>query len=356
MRVWSAASRWSLVFGIGVYAGCLGNLAFDCDDDSQCVGGQCAAPGYCAFPDDGCVSGLKYGEHAGQGLGGDCVDPGDVDGGTGESGTGESGTQETGSSTDTDPDTTSDTSDDDPSAECGNDVIEPGEYCDGPIPNGICRSDCQTVQCDADFGDCNQVAEDGCEQPLDAPEACGACGLVCDSRVCEDGQCAMLVFVTGMAYSGNLGGRTGADMICQAEADEGGLAGNYKAWISVGDDSPMQVFTPSVRPYVRADGTVIATSWADLTSEKTIDAPVLQTLDAGQPPSGSGSCVNAVWSNTGPSGETLDIAACSGFSNFNPGATAQTGRWQAMTEAWTAGCEDLCASQKALYCFQQPDE
>src|SRR5690242_2782849 len=74
-----------------------------------------------------------------------------------------------------------------------------------------------------------------------------------------------LVFVTSTLQTGNLGGLTGADMICQARAAAGGLRGIFKAWLSDTTASPSTRFTRSKKPYVLLDGTVIANNWADLT-------------------------------------------------------------------------------------------
>lgn len=65
--------------------GCSTPSAFGCSDDAQCgAQGVCAAPGYCAFLDPACDSGLAFGAHAGT-LAGDCVVP------AGESGATEAG-------------------------------------------------------------------------------------------------------------------------------------------------------------------------------------------------------------------------------------------------------------------------
>ncbi len=47
---------------------------FLCQDDTGCPNGQCEASGFCSFPDPACDSGRRYGEFAGDGLGGSCVD------------------------------------------------------------------------------------------------------------------------------------------------------------------------------------------------------------------------------------------------------------------------------------------
>jgi hypothetical protein len=70
---------------------CGGDL-FACSDDEDCAGGAsdgiCVAAGACAFPDDECPSGHRYGDHAGE-LSGECVPPfDDTTGGDDTSGPG----------------------------------------------------------------------------------------------------------------------------------------------------------------------------------------------------------------------------------------------------------------------------
>lgn len=88
------------LFGLFVIAIGCSRSGFECLDDAQCSngGGVCAAPGYCAFPDDACASGLAYGEHAKGDVAGQCVP--EPDGGTiGSSSTGDVSTSDEGSTT-----------------------------------------------------------------------------------------------------------------------------------------------------------------------------------------------------------------------------------------------------------------
>lgn len=68
--------------------GCGAN-AFACGDDSQCagsgVGGLCEASGFCSFPDEGCDSGRRYGDHAEGAFAGACVDLGETSSSSGPS-------------------------------------------------------------------------------------------------------------------------------------------------------------------------------------------------------------------------------------------------------------------------------
>jgi len=55
---------------------CLRNPGFVCEDDAECVSapdGVCTSAGHCAYPDDECPSGLRFGESAPESLANDCV-------------------------------------------------------------------------------------------------------------------------------------------------------------------------------------------------------------------------------------------------------------------------------------------
>jgi len=94
--------RLALLFlglAVGTSAGCQLASVFVCAAGYQCelggVQGTCEDTGYCSFPDDDCESGMSYGEHAGDGLAGECV-PVDSGGGSGSD---DDGGTDTGGST-----------------------------------------------------------------------------------------------------------------------------------------------------------------------------------------------------------------------------------------------------------------
>jgi hypothetical protein len=100
---------WAVVALLGLaLTGCGGGNAFACDDDAQCdpaTGGRCEITGFCSFPDPECLSGYRYGTHAGGGLASSCTDP--------SPGTGTGSVGSTGPDTSTtDPTTTTTTSGD----------------------------------------------------------------------------------------------------------------------------------------------------------------------------------------------------------------------------------------------------
>lgn len=68
--------RWFAV--VLALAGCQKVEAFVCAADSECASGSkagtCEQSGFCSFPDDGCASGKRYGDWAGEGMAGSCVE------------------------------------------------------------------------------------------------------------------------------------------------------------------------------------------------------------------------------------------------------------------------------------------
>lgn len=116
-----------LALSSAVAATSCGADLFACSDDDDCAAdgsqGICAAAGACAFPDDECPSGHRYGDHAG-GLSGECVPPTDDTTGADDSGTPTTADPDTSPSTldatASDPDTTTTPADtsttDDPTA------------------------------------------------------------------------------------------------------------------------------------------------------------------------------------------------------------------------------------------------
>ncbi len=158
---------------------------------------------------------------------------------------------------------------------------------------------------------------------------------------------AKLVFVTQGTWTGNLGGVAGADAKCQAEATAASVPGTFRAWISTASTSPAQRFSQTAGPYLLADGTLLATSWADLTDGTLLVPPRVPVAGAALP-----SFVR-VWTGTQFNGTALTATAdhCSGWTS-----TSGTGRqgYAHVASAWS----DVFPSQSCgqtdvrLYCFQ----
>jgi hypothetical protein len=205
-----------------------------------------------------------------------------------------------------------------------------------------------------------------------AQTCAGKCGSAVDncgaavSCSCPAGQCcngkgscgACLTFVSSSGHLGNLGGLTGADAICQNLAASAHLPGTYMAWLADTTGSPSTRFTRATAPYTLVDGTVVASSWADLT-DGTISHGITLTEQGETRGVQTWSNVKAdgtlgsARAGTPAGGEhcqnwTSDFADDTGYLGFNVAG---------LNNAWTdfepRPCQPSNGAVYGLLCFQQ---
>ena len=169
--------------------------------------------------------------------------------------------------------------------------------------------------------------------------------------LCGTGPMVKTVFVTESDYSGVLRGLAGADGICQTEADNAGLNGIFKAWLSNATTSPDSTFEKSTVPYKLVDGTLVADNWDDLT-DGTLHNPI--DVDAwGVTITGA----SGVWTNTDINGTAFSSSAdqtCENWNSSSPNRfNGAIGSWTSHETHWTRYGTYNCGSQLSLYCFQQ---
>jgi hypothetical protein len=214
----------------------------------------------------------------------------------------------------------------DPPAECGNDVQEGSEACDGTDASA-CPGNCET-------------------------------GCTCRQQT---------VFVSSQTFTGDLDGIAGANQKCQDLADAAGLDGSYKAWLSDCTTSPGASFTQHTTPYVLVDGTAVATSWADLTDNSLL-APITLDENGQTPPSvthgGSGTQVGIwTWTDTAFDGTgisnlffcsgSLPIPPCGNWLDANSSHNPTIGKANQANGQWTSWGGGFCDEPKHLYCVEQ---
>jgi hypothetical protein len=163
----------------------------------------------------------------------------------------------------------------------------------------------------------------------------------------------MRVFAGITIVSGNITGLEDADAICQTEADNNGLIGTFKAWLSDATSSPSNRFSPGAGAYKLIDGTVVANSWADLT-DGLIQNGI--TLTAGGETHESGTLF---WTGTtaqGQSGVPVTDPPTDWCQNWTSGASTHSewkGAYGATDSTWTQAIVETCQFPARLLCFEQ---
>jgi hypothetical protein len=181
-------------------------------------------------------------------------------------------------------------------------------------------------------------------------------GTVCSGGNCLGGVCMpcgaggdCLVFLTSATYQGDLGGLPGADAKCQGLAQDAGLPGSYRAWLSDATSAPVSRFVRSPGPYKLLNGVAIARNWDDLTDGSPLEATITVTETGGGP----GDSLIA-WTATQPNGTfTFGTAHCNNWSTNGNGPTGNFGAVDRLDTWSTVPVELVCVNRMHLYCFQQ---
>ncbi|MDQ3368315.1 MAG: DUF1554 domain-containing protein, partial [Myxococcota bacterium] len=183
----------------------------------------------------------------------------------------------------------------------------------------------------------------------------GSCTVVLTSSTSVTAEFRLapnLMFVSSVAFTGNLGGLAGADAKCQALAAGANLAGTYRAYLSSIDGNTLITAASrmgSASGWVRVDGATVMNAVTQLASGGLANPPQLTEAgsDVGQ------SQTPFAWTGTNPAG-TFD-STCTNSTVFTPwGGTSSSAMVGAATSTSSAvvalGAAD-CASAMRLYCL-----
>jgi hypothetical protein len=152
------------------------------------------------------------------------------------------------------------------------------------------------------------------------------------------------VFATATSYSGNLGGLSGADNICQTRASALGLtnADKFKAWLSDEANDASDRLT-SDGPWYRLDGVKVADSKADLT-----DGEIFTSINY----TGTSYIGTAVWTGTTQAG-LRNSPYCANWTSNLSGDSGTFGSSTLINSWWTQWPGTWnCNSNYVIYCFE----
>lgn len=168
-------------------------------------------------------------------------------------------------------------------------------------------------------------------------------GIDNDEPLQFDGEEGRAAFLSTDPFVANLG-IDAADALCQQEATQAGLAGQFAALLATDALAASERFDLDGLPWVRTDGVAIVESAADL--ETGLLAPI--TMDAEQFPLG----VSWVWTGAmDVSSASMTLSCASWTSAVGEGRTGLSGR---SNDAWFSNSMRPCADDMAyLYCLEQ---
>jgi hypothetical protein len=178
------------------------------------------------------------------------------------------------------------------------------------------------------------------------------------------------VFTTNSQYTGDLtnglgDGFMGADKYCQDSADNAGLGGVWKAWLSGNSNSLNSVVARFENddagyanlPFYRLDHlySPIANDWDDLTTSKGVDlqyprAPLMVNETGGFLP-----MFDQAWTNTDEEGYYASASDHCELWTSSTSTDGFDGDIRKANEDWTSDyANQNCAEPRHLYCFEQP--
>lgn len=153
-----------------------------------------------------------------------------------------------------------------------------------------------------------------------------------------------IAFVTSIAYTGNLGGLSGADQKCQDLAKAASLPDNtYRAWLSTSSVNAINRLG-SARGWVRVDGKPFADTKAD------IPYKIYYPLRIDESGNDEKDLDSFVWTGTKSDG-TLASDRCDDWTDSNVGLMGEVGANDGLSTIFTTSGIISCSNSYRLYCF-----
>lgn len=152
------------------------------------------------------------------------------------------------------------------------------------------------------------------------------------------------IFVTSTTQTGNFGGLTEADNICQSLAATAGKGDRiWKAWLSTSTKNARDEDRIPNGRFTTINGSLIADSKGDLLDGKI-------GTDINRDEWGRTVADSKVWTGTEKNG-TAHKNTCDDWKNTNK-VSGQRGKTNSTGSGWTASGNDSCSNRLRLYCVE----
>lgn len=166
-----------------------------------------------------------------------------------------------------------------------------------------------------------------------------------------------LVFVTGLQFSGALGGLEGADERCRAAAAQAGLSSSdWRAWLSTSSVNAAARIEHE-GPYALLDGRVVVVNKSQLATG-VLGVPI-DVTEAGTR-ADDGQEEARVWTGTSAAGSVVAPDTCKDWTSANALQWGIMGSIRATNASWTRspGVVETtggwgCQTKGRLYCFER---
>jgi len=156
-----------------------------------------------------------------------------------------------------------------------------------------------------------------------------------------------IAFLLDKATLGDMGGLSGADERCQAEAKAASLPGMFRAWLSDSTQNVRNRFenAGTRRPFIQVGGTKIADNWLDLIAGD-LDAPITTTAK-GEP-----GVLGLVWTGTElDDSDAMNVDNCNDWRELEGSGRTGT-NIKSIGMGWSQFGGLGCRMEGLLYCFQ----
>lgn len=158
------------------------------------------------------------------------------------------------------------------------------------------------------------------------------------------GASSHIIFASSGTFNGNLGGLSGADLICASAASGAGLIGNWKAILSTSAVHARDriTITGEIR---NTNNDLIASDFYDLWDRELLNGVTYdenaQTL-----------MHDGVWSGTGPEGYNIGASwTCSDWTTSSVMTTGWSGYITGARDEWVDYSDNSCNATLSLYCI-----